>query len=90
MTKQSYDDIGRELSAAEFRGTVLAKLGYIEKSIDNNQLNIKLLCDENQKRKDWQEDMDSKLKFAVGVATFIGGVIVFLTERVITFFEKKL
>lgn len=81
----NYQQLAREISAAEFRGIVLTKLEYIDKAIRKNEKSIFSLKNENQDRKDWQEDMDTKIKFSVSIATIIGGAIVFLTERILSF-----
>ena len=81
MTKNNYLEIGEALSNAEFKGVVITKLGYIEEAVETNKVNIKVLCGENQQRKDWQENYDVRIRTLIGVASFVGGCIVFLVDR---------
>ena len=83
----NYSQIGQALSQAEFKGTVIAKLNYIEDQVKGNQINIRELCKENQKRKDWQENYDTRIKTFIGVATFVGGIIVFIVDRFSTLLD---
>lgn len=90
MTKQTdYTSMGREISTAEFKGRVLAKLEYIEASIDTNQVSIAELEIENQNRKGWQENFNTKSKIYVGVALFIGGAIIWIGDKLFDLFVNK-
>ena len=62
---------------------------YVLKFVKNNKSNIVILSKENQARKDWQEDFDSKTKVFIGIATVIGGIIVFIGNKAWDFFIKK-
>ena len=88
-TTNNYTKLGLAISAAEFKGMVLTKLEYIEKSIDANQLNIKRLARANQNRKRWQDTMDTRLKVVVTLATLFGGIIVFVVDKVIDLWSNK-
>jgi len=87
--KQNYSDIGREISTAEFKGMVLTKLEYIETSIATNQEDIGELEKANQDRKDWQENFATKSKIYIGVATFVGGIMVFIVDKLIDLWPNK-
>ena len=87
--QQDYADIGREISTAEFKGTVLAKLEYIELAICTNKKGIEELETENQKRRDWQNNMDTRIKVIATGATLFGGIIVWLTDKAIGFLSNK-
>ena len=63
---------------------------YIKKGLNVNVKKIEWLNSENQARKDWQEDWNGKAKFLVGIATFVGGIIVFIGNKVWEVFVKKL
>jgi len=89
MNKQSFTDIGNQINTAEFKGMVLTKLEYIEAGIHINQANIKKLEDENQCRKDWQESFDTRAKIYIGLATLIGGIIVWVGDKLFDFFAKR-
>ena len=62
---------------------------YLVKFVKNNKKNIVILSKENQKRKDWQEDFDSKIKVFLTIATTIGGVIVFIGNKAWDFFMRN-
>ena len=62
---------------------------YIKRSVGGNTNKVEWLKEENQERKDWQEDFDGKTKVLVAVATFIGGIIVFIGNKVWEFFVAK-
>ena len=62
---------------------------YVVKFVKNNKKNIVILSKENQKRKDWQEDFDSKIKVFLTIATTIGGVIVFIGNKAWDFFMRN-
>jgi len=55
---------------------------YIKKNIQSNKDSIIWLKGENQERKDWQENWGTKTKVCLGIASFIGGIIVFITDKV--------
>ena len=62
---------------------------YLVKYIKNNKKKIVALEKENGDRKDWQDNWDSKYKLAIGIATAIGGFIVFLTDAIIKYVSLK-
>jgi len=62
---------------------------YIRRFVANNRKGITWLKEENQDRKDWQEDFDSKTKVFIGIATVIGGIIVFVGNKAWDFFIRK-
>ncbi len=62
---------------------------YIRKFVCANKKNIVYLKKQNQARKDWQEDFDTKTRVFIGVATFFGGIIVFVGNKVWDFFMSK-
>jgi len=62
---------------------------YIRKFVCTNKKNIVYLKKQNQARKDWQEDFDSKTKVFIGIATVIGGIIVFIGNKAWDFFVSK-
>ena len=49
----------------------------------------KWLMQENQTRKDWQENHDTREKMIIAVASGIGGFLVFLATKVIDWFVDK-
>ena len=49
----------------------------------------KELYKENQIRKDWQENHDTREKMVIAVASGIGGFLVFLATKVIDWFIDK-
>ncbi len=55
---------------------------YIRKNIQANSDLIKWLKEENQERKDWQETWDGKAKVFFGIATFLGGVVIFISNLI--------
>jgi len=87
--KKTLTSIGNELSAAEFKGVVVTKLEYIECTIRENRSNIRELSEQNQLRKDWQENFDTKTRLAIGLASFVGGVFVWIADKVFKFFSSK-
>ena len=87
--KKTLTSIGNELSAAEFKGVVVTKLEYIECTIRENRSNIRELSGQNQLRKDWQENFDTKTRLAIGLASFVGGVFVWIADKVFKFFSSK-
>lgn len=62
---------------------------YITRDIKRNRICIKWLKDENQVRKDWQETWDTKTKVYMAVASAVGGIIVFVVDKVWAFFSQK-
>ncbi len=62
---------------------------YIRKFVCANKKNIVYLGKQNQKRKDWQEDFDSKTRVFIGIATVIGGIVVFIGNKAWDFFIRK-
>ena len=64
-------------------------LKYIKNGLSVNVKKIEWLNGENQDRKDWQEDWDTKTKMLVGIATFVGGIIVFIGNKAYELFSKK-
>lgn len=62
---------------------------YIRRFVANNKKGIVYLRKQNQKRKDWQEDFDSKTKVFLGVASFIGGMIVFAVDKIWDYFKLR-
>ena len=62
---------------------------YIRRFVCTNKKNIVKLKKQNQDRKDWQEDFDSKTKVFIGIATFIGGVVVFVGNKAWEFFVTR-
>jgi len=49
----------------------------------------KFLTKENQKRKDWQENHDTREKMVIALASGIGGFLVFLATKIIDWFVDK-
>ena len=49
----------------------------------------KFLAKENQKRKDWQENHDTREKMVIALASGIGGFLVFLATKIIDWFVDK-
>ena len=45
---------------------------------------------ENQERKDWQENWDTRYKVYITVAASIGGVLVFVINKVWDFLSQKI
>ena len=62
---------------------------YIVRFIQNNKKSVIYLRKQNQNRKDWQEDFDSKIKVFIFIATTIGGAIVFIGNKVYDYFIKR-
>ena len=62
---------------------------YIKESVGQHGKSIGWLKSENQKRRDWQEDWNSKAKFLVGIATFVGGFVVFIGNKLWDLFVTK-
>ena len=62
---------------------------YIRKFVATNKKSVVYLKKQNQKRKDWQEDFDSKTKVFLATASFIGGVLVFVIDKVWDFFRTR-
>ena len=62
---------------------------YIRRFVATNKKSVIYLKKQNQKRKDWQEDFDSKIKVFLTIATTIGGVIVFIGNMAWNFFMNK-
>ena len=44
---------------------------------------------ENQLRKDWQENHDTKEKLVIAIASSIGGFLVFLATKIVDWFLNK-
>ena len=47
------------------------------------------LLKENQERKNWQENHDTREKMVIAIASGIGGFLVFLATKVIDWFVDK-
>ena len=62
---------------------------YIRRFVANNRKGITWLKEENQDRKDWQENFDSKTKVFIGIATVIGGIIVFIGNKAWDLFMRN-
>lgn len=62
---------------------------YVVKFIKNNKRNIIYLTKQNQARLDWQQDFDTKTKVFIGVATFLGGIVVFVGEKLYDYFIRR-
>ena len=62
---------------------------YIRKFVSTNKKSIVFLKKQNQKRKDWQEDFNSKTKVFLVVASFIGGLLVFAIDKIWDFFKTR-
>ena len=62
---------------------------YIRKFVATNKKSVVYLKKQNQKRKDWQEDFDSKTKVFLATASFIGGILVFVIDKVWDFFKTR-
>lgn len=60
--------------------TINTHVKYIRKNLQSHGSNIALLKKENQSRKDWQENWDGKSKAFFGIATLLGGVVVFISN----------
>ena len=80
MSKQNDHDLLIEINAA---------VKYIKDKIDCHTTKIDFLYSENEKRKDWQQDTDTKIKLFAGISTFIGGLIVFVIDRFMGWFIIK-
>jgi len=80
MTKQTDHDILIELRT---------DVKYIKRTVGGNVTKIEWLKEENQDRKDWQEDWDGKTKVFMGIATFVGGIIVFVGNKLWSYFVEK-
>lgn len=65
------------------------RVGAVITRIDKHSEQIKDLYKENECRKDWQQTADTKIKTYSAVATFIGGAIVFIADRIINWIAKK-
>lgn len=61
---------------------VLVHVKYIRKNLQSHSSNIAWLKEENQERKDWQETWTTKTKVFIGIATFLGGGVVFLGNAI--------
>ena len=61
----------------------------IKGSVAKNIKEIECLKKENQLRKDWQENSDTKQKMVIAIASGIGGFLVFLATKVIDWFVDK-
>ena len=62
----------------------------IKKELKQSCADRKELFKQNQERKDWQENHDTKEKMVIAVASGIGGFLVFIATKIIDwFFEKK-
>ena len=68
-SKQEYKDIGEKLKTAEFKGMVVTKLKYIEKSIDG----LHGIDKEHDERIKTLEEFNSNL---AGKFTVIGAIII--------------
>ena len=68
-SKQSYENVGQQLKAAEFRGMVMEKLGNIEKQIKE----VKNYQGDNHKRIETLENFNANV---VGKFTVIGAVLI--------------
>ena len=68
----------------------------IKTHVEYIRADIKRACEERKalqlKTKEcrqWRDKMDTKLKFVVGIATFIGGVVVWIADQAINIFNRK-
>ena len=80
---------GQSVNNAEFQGTVLNELKHINEHL--KELNGKAI--ENDTKisaiEDWKNGLDIKTKMAVGIATFVGGIMVFIANFVFDILKRK-
>lgn len=62
---------------------------YIKSFVTKNSGNISKLDTRVNGVEDWQEQADGKVKLLLGIATFVGGVVVFLGNKLWDFFMKN-
>ena len=62
---------------------------YIKTFVKNNTKSIEGLNTRVNNVEDWQEQTDGKMKVLVGVATFIGGIVVFIGNKLWDFFRTR-
>lgn len=65
------------------------EIKHIVQSIKTNRADINGLKKTSQCLKDWQEDAETKVKIYTAVAIFIGGVVMFIVDKVWDLFTKK-
>lgn len=64
-------------------------LKYIVATIGEHATDISGLKKENQARKDWQENADTKIKIYTAIATVIGGFVVWVGDIVFKLWERR-
>ena len=62
---------------------------YIKKNIDGNSNELKNQSIRINILEDWQEGWNLRTKMIAGIASFIGGIMVFIASKLIEFFSKK-
>lgn len=70
--------------------TIANDIKYIKKNVSQNLKNIKGHDTRLATVENWQQDWGVKTKIFVGVASFVGGIIVFISEKLWEVFVKKL
>ena len=80
MNKQNDHDLLIEINTV---------VKYIKDKIDCHAKQIEFLSKENEARKDWEVNADTKIKLFAGIATFVGGIIVFVADRIMSWFVVK-
>lgn len=63
---------------------------YIKGAVRANNKKINAHAKRIDVVEDWQEGFGIRMKFVVGVASFVGGVFVFIADKVIDFFTKRI
>jgi len=61
---------------------------YIRRTLCEHNKAIKRATKERQDLRDWQEKMDTRIGVFVGLASFIGGAIVFIVNKAWDWFDK--
>lgn len=62
---------------------------YIKRDVKTGEKTRKFLLKENQDRKDWQESSDLKVKIYLTIASFIGGIVVFLVDKMYELYLRR-
>ena len=55
---------------------------YIKKSLENNTKELKSHCKRIGTVEDWQDGWSVRMKMMAGIASFIGGIIVFIADKI--------
>jgi len=73
----------------EILAEVRTDIKYIKRFVEENKAGVECNKGEIETINDWKDGVEVRYKTLVGVATFIGGIVVFVGNFVWDFFSKR-